>query len=53
MKGGVSHFGSVVVNPFLGVSGQPLTRIVNHKLDWVFRASTDVQVQIMICPVPD
>ena len=41
--GGVIYSGSAVVNPFLGVSEQPLSRIANCKLDWALGASMDVR----------
>ena len=35
------------------LASKPLTRITNHKLDWVFGASMDVRAWIMSCPTPD
>ena len=35
MEGGVSHSGLIAVDPLLGITGKPLTRIANRKLDWV------------------
>ena len=38
--------------PFRELGSKPLTRIANHKLDWVLGASTDVRAWIMSCPGP-
>ena len=34
MEGGVSHSGLAVVKSLPRVTGEPLTRIANGKLDW-------------------
>ena len=47
MEGGVSHSDLAVVNPPSGVVGEPLTPIVNRKLDWIFGVNTDVRAWIM------
>ena len=53
MYGGTSPSGGEkpLLVPF-ELAGNPLTRIMNCKLDWVLRASTDVRAWIMSCPTP-
>ena len=42
MEGGVTYFDLAIVSPFMGVSGELLTRVTNRKLDWILGVNTNV-----------